>query len=244
MDKGLDKWNEYVTAKKDPEQLFTASKIESEKLAIAAGLVKPEFSEEIGPDKGDAITSENGLLGMLQKANNGKAISKEAADNIHKVMAAGEKNRELLSNAVQSKKEGELFWTGDTAIQSIVAAETLKQVIQNGGQPFAEYVGGFENFLDLLGGKDFPDAWRNLTEISNDVKYASNVAHDGAFFAKNVLSENGLKKMANSVSEKFPDYLHKVTDEMSKDAQVKEHSKTYSASKQYKQPAKTSVAAM
>ncbi len=217
MDHGLEKWDEYIQKGKDTEPLFTASKIDAEKLAIEAGLVNSPVQEEL------LKQNEEDLLRLLQKENKGKELPQSVKDNIHKVLTDGEKSRELLKNGVKAMKNGERVWAGDGTVESIVAADTLKQMIQNRGEPFATYVGGFDNFMGLLGGKDFAKGWKDLTGISENVRYTANFEHDKDFFKKNVLEPEGLQKMTKSVIDKFPTYLQKVAakkdNELHKEAQ-------------------------
>lgn len=180
------------------ETVNLSSKVEAEKLAVEAGLVTVPAEDE------------EDLLRLLQQANHGKDLPQNVKDNIHKLLTDAEKNRETLKENINAMKESDRAWAGDSTVQSIVAAETLKRVIKERGEPFAGYVGGMDNFMELLGGKDFPKGWKELTGISENVRYAANFEHNKEFFKEHVLEEKGLRQLTDSVSDKFPTYLQKA----------------------------------
>ncbi|MBQ0037387.1 MAG: hypothetical protein KBS74_01810, partial [Clostridiales bacterium] len=118
MDKGLKKWDEYIKANKDPEQLFMASKIESEKMAIKAGLIKPA----------NAVSNEEKLLTHLQKINGGKEVSPKIKENLHQVLTEAKTSRQLLKQAMDGQKDGESIYAGKL-VPAIVAGRNISDFI-------------------------------------------------------------------------------------------------------------------
>ena len=158
------------------------------------------------------------MMERLRKQEKGK-LPQRVEENIRTLYENSEKAKRELEKSCAEKK---LFAGGD-AVRQIVAFNSIKKQIENGG------LSGTSR--EMLGATNGAKLVTDMTGLTDEVKYAANNAHAPSYFRKLFLDQNKLDEITDSsdkkahgfVAEHFSDekQLHQALSQPQKSQQNK-----------------------